>query len=78
MEKKIDRRWGIWQTLIMTLKLEDNPFNIKTHDLEDIIEYIMKSNFENSEEDSPSEYLTNIITDLTFIRDSYDLESQDD
>tara|TARA_R100000008_G_scaffold44268_1_gene25738 strand:+ start:1166 stop:1354 length:189 start_codon:yes stop_codon:yes gene_type:complete len=62
----------------MTLKLEDNPFNIKTHDLEDIIEYIMKSNFENSEEDSPSEYLTNIITDLTFIRDSYDLESQDD
>ncbi len=62
----------------MTLKLEDNPFNINTHDLEDIIEYIMKSNFENSEEDSPSEYLTNIITDLTFIRDSYDLESQDD
>jgi hypothetical protein len=62
----------------MTLKLEDNPFNINTHDLEDIIEYIMKSNFENSEQDSPSEYLTNIITDLTFIRDSYDLESQDD
>ena len=61
------------------LTYEDYPFDIKKHNVHDIVEFIIHTQKESIEEgESEADYLTQLIGALTFVRDSYHLKSEDE